>query len=72
MTETRTCKLCGGTGAMVLMNSWFTRDGCRKSRCGVCAGAGISSYEPAPDYVKDQARLREQFSRQERGTSNLT
>lgn len=57
----KTCRLCGGTGKQIAMNSWFIADGFRRLRCGICGGSGNSSYMPPSDYVREQAKFRERF-----------
>lgn len=53
-----TCANCGGTGHIVLMNSWFPADGYHSERCGICKGTGRSAYRPANDVVARQRELR--------------
>lgn len=55
------CKLCEGTGKLVLARSWFTSDGFRFGKCGVCSGTGISDYSPTGGYIASQKRMREMF-----------
>lgn len=52
------CKLCGGTGRLVLAKSWVRADGFRRTRCGICKGTGSSSYRPDPQWVREQRKLR--------------
>lgn len=40
----RPCDCCLGTGQQLLLRSAFLGDGFRRERCGVCSGAGKSSY----------------------------
>lgn len=47
-TRMARCKLCDGSGKVLLMNSWFVTDGYRRERCGICGGTGESAYLP-PD-----------------------
>lgn len=58
---TRDCAMCQGSGKLVLMRSWFTSDGFRFGKCGVCSGTGKSNYRPAPEFVASQKRIREIF-----------
>ena len=54
------CRDCNGTGKVFCMNSWFTQDGYRRERCGICAGTGqtISTYRFDPSYIRFQERAR--------------
>lgn len=52
------CANCGGTGQFVLMKSWFLSDGFRKTRCGICAGSGFSSFQPDAEAARFQAKIR--------------
>lgn len=54
---TRDCEVCGGTGKLTLMRSWFHSDGYRRERCGICHGTGKSNYRNPP-YAKEQAEMR--------------
>lgn len=57
MAETP-CALCGGTGKVVLMNSWCIADGTRRARCDICGGTGKSEYRPEEDVIARQGELR--------------
>jgi hypothetical protein len=57
----RDCQICQGTGRTVAARSWFTSDGFRFVKCGICDGSGKSDYRPSPGYVASQNRLREIF-----------
>ena len=52
------CALCGGTGWLLYMNSWFIRDGLRREQCGICGETGGASYRPDPEWVANQKRFR--------------
>lgn len=54
----QSCRLCAGTGHLVVMRSWFHTDGYRRIRCGICSGSGESSYRPGADWVRAQSALR--------------
>jgi hypothetical protein len=56
------CQLCDGTGTVHLMNSWFTKDGTRRSKCAICCGTGESPYRPEAEYVRQQKQLRDRSS----------
>lgn len=56
-----TCRTCGGTGKIVSLNSAFITDGLRKLRCGICAGSGVSSFQPDAAYARWQANNRATF-----------
>lgn len=58
MPETNKCRTCGGTGEILSMRSWFKSDGYARSRCGICAGSGQSSYQPDTAYARFQATAR--------------
>lgn len=62
----RSCRLCDGTGKIVLMKSWFKADGYRRERCGICSGTGQSSYICSPDYNREQRELRARYAAWER------
>lgn len=36
------CLNCEGAGKVLLLNSWFTADGYRRERCGICGGSGVN------------------------------
>lgn len=57
MSASPACRICAGTGKLVLMRSWFRTDGLRHERCGICAGTGISSYRSG-SYEVEQRRFR--------------
>lgn len=52
------CALCGGSGWLHLLNSWFRSDGFRRERCGICAGTGKSDYRPDAEWIRKQAEFR--------------
>ncbi|WP_156330353.1 hypothetical protein [Bosea vaviloviae] len=54
----QSCRLCAGSGQMVVMRSWFHADGYRRIRCGICHGSGESSYRPGAEWVRSQSALR--------------
>jgi len=56
---TKQCKTCGGTGLVYEAKTWFTADGYRRSRCGICKGSGESEYQPNSDYARWQKERRE-------------
>lgn len=56
--RTADCRLCEGAGYLYLMNSWFSSDGYRRSRCGICGGSGKSNYKPGAEYISSTKRLR--------------
>lgn len=58
MGERASCTLCGGTGKLVLMKSWFAADGYKQCCCAICKGTGQSVYQPDRGYVKAQAAFR--------------
>lgn len=60
----RDCRQCGGTGFVILDRSWFKADGYRKERCGVCEGAGQSTYQPHPEFAAQQAQRRKSLQPQ--------
>lgn len=56
------CANCDGEKTIVLLNSIFLSDGFRRERCGICAGTGISNYQPDPSVLREQKRLRKMFA----------
>ena len=52
------CRLCDGSGRILLMNSWFIADGLRSERCPACVGRGSFPAFIDPDWTKRQAQLR--------------
>lgn len=52
------CATCGGTGSILSHRSWFTADGFKRSRCPICSGTGLSSYQPEPGYARFQSNAR--------------
>lgn len=61
MTKLKTCPVCIGTGRLVLRRSWFTADGFRSERCGICQGSGECSARGShiDEYAAEQRRMRE-------------
>ena len=55
------CRLCGGTGKLVLMRSWFHSDGYRREVCHRCGGTKEQSKHHTGwrDWEISQAKLRE-------------
>lgn len=54
------CRLCGGTGYLWLMRSWFLADGLTRTECPICSGDGQTEDNDCLDAhsVAWQARLR--------------
>lgn len=57
MTRPPKCSTCDGSGVIIEARSWFTADGYRRLRCGICGGTGFSTYH-SPDYARQQQRMR--------------
>lgn len=57
----RDCKLCEGTGKIVLFRSWFTSDGFRFQKCSICGGSGHVERQAPSDWIADQKRIRSIF-----------
>lgn len=56
-----TCRLCDGSGRLVLMRSWFVADGFTSTQCDICHGVGKTRDNAALDSasVKWQKHFRE-------------
>jgi len=55
------CKLCEGTGKVVLFRSWFTSDGFRFGRCAICEGTGYTRRQASAAWRFEQKRARKVF-----------
>lgn len=58
------CHICGGTGVLWSMRSWFTHDGYTSSKCGYC-GSGFRMR----DCEQFQRTARERIEADRRWTS---
>jgi DnaJ-class molecular chaperone len=58
------CRVCGGTGRIWSMRSWFRSDGFYASECGYCGGTGQSTARTDARYERFQAEGREWAARQ--------
>lgn len=58
------CEVCGGTGLILTMRSWFPADGYSRQRCGICQGTRTSSFRDA-GYAREQRHLRAAIAKAE-------
>lgn len=55
------CKLCQGTGRIVLHRSWFTSDGYRFCKCPACEGDCYTRHQASSEWIREQRRIRKSF-----------
>lgn len=64
------CKLCQGTGKVVLFRSEFTSDGYRFARCAICEGTKYTRHQASLGWLHEQKRIRKLFGINQKGRSN--
>jgi len=55
------CKLCQGSGKVILFRSWLASDGYRFARCAICEGSGYTRHQASSGWLFEQRRARKIF-----------